>query len=153
MEPPARPAAGEANGLGHGLGRMSEAVLEIAGDGTGADGHDEPRVGQRLLARHLSVELAERRGARRARGGERLESERLHDGGGASVPDVRDDEGSGALMERAKALRVLALTRHGRLLPPGQRRALRSVDSVTPAGPAATLKIQRLIIPLLAALS
>src|SRR2546429_7766319 len=75
--------------------------------------HDQARVRQRLLARDLTIELAQRRGARGARGRERLESESRHDAGRAAIPDVGNHEDAGSLVQRPKAHRLVALARHG----------------------------------------
>src|SRR5205814_10270216 len=74
--------------------------------------HDQARVRQRFLARDLTIELAQRRGARGARSRERLESESRHDARRAAIPDVGNHKDAGRLVQRPEAHRLVALARH-----------------------------------------
>ncbi len=79
---------GAPRGLGHPLGAVGEAVLEVGGDRKVGRGHDLGGVAQRLLGGHRAVKAPERRRIAAARRRQRLETERGQQTRRAGVPRV-----------------------------------------------------------------
>ena len=124
----------QADGLGARFRGMTKAVLQIGRHRQRAHRGDEARMGQGLLAREAAVVLAQGRRRRRARGRQGRKPQLRHDRSGATVPDIRNDEGSGGLVQRAKLERLVVLAGHA--MDPSQ--TVRPDDCVTIAPPAAT---------------
>jgi hypothetical protein len=80
--------------LGDLLGGGGEAILEIRRDWQRAHRGDAARVLQRFGARDLSIETAEGRSARGARGCHRPETKTRHDRSRAPIPDVGNHKAS-----------------------------------------------------------
>src|SRR5262249_3253958 len=80
--------------LGHALGRVRKAALEVGVHGNVGGGSDLAEMGEHRRARHAAVREALREGEARAGRGERLESETLQIARRAHVPGVGDDEAS-----------------------------------------------------------
>ena len=78
--------------------------------------------------------LPKRRRRRRARGRQGRKPQLRHDRRGTAVPDIRNDEGSGGLVQRAKLERLVVLAGHAM----GPSQAVRPDDCVTITPPAAT---------------
>src|SRR5262249_3290396 len=110
-------AGGEPDRLCHDDGRVAEALLEVGGYRQIAGLDDHARVGQRLVARHLAVALAEHARLGAAGGRQSSEPERGEHARGARVPRVGDHECPRPFVERAKARGLFALARR-HLWPP-----------------------------------
>src|SRR5215510_9926699 len=80
--------------LGHALGRVRKAALEVGVHGNVGGGGDLAEMGEHRRARHAAVGETLREGEARAGRGERLESETLQIARRAHVPGVGDDEAS-----------------------------------------------------------
>jgi hypothetical protein len=89
--------------------RVAETPFQISRDRQVSRHHDGARMRERRLARHLAVALAERAGARAARGRERLEAKPGENARGACIPRIWNQKGARSLVQRAKAGRLVAL--------------------------------------------
>src|SRR5579863_728451 len=98
-----------ADRFGYDFGRISEASLQVGGNGQVGCAYNGARMGKRLVAGQLAVFAPDGSGRRRAAGGQGLESQAGKDAGRADVPWIGNDEDFRAVVERAKTERLLML--------------------------------------------
>jgi hypothetical protein len=107
--------AREADGFGHIVGTVAEAVLEIAGDGEVGGGDQVFGMGQGFVAGHAAkVRAAQGEGMRGGGCREGLGTEGGHHPRGAPVPGIGDDEAA-PLVQVVKGLVTLGKD-HARIL-------------------------------------
>src|SRR5206468_5190568 len=100
---------GEAYRLRGRRGRVTEALLEVGGDGQIGRLHDGAGVGERLVAQHLAVTSPEDARGRSAGRREGRKTETGENARGARIPGVGNHEGR-SLVQGAEAGGLVALT-------------------------------------------